>query len=221
MSIDDQDERHRSLGHAEGAEPPDELQRAADALDQRSKEAQLRRPTNEELGLILAQALDQKRPGLMWVLLSRLPVKRDVEDAFQEVSLRAYVSLLNGKIEPTVERVIPVLYRIAINVSIDFLDEHTKRGVGKETHLEPDWQAPRSATQPPEAAHHVDAEMVFESYLAAARLGPKEERALRYKCKDALEPRDMAERYGGTANAWSVAVTSAVRKVRQIYEGMT
>lgn len=215
MSTNDGDEPHHRTGHLDDAETLNELQQAADFLARRSKEAQLRRPPHEESGLALVKALNQEKRGLKNVLRS-LPKQQDREDALQEVALRASVSLKNGTIEPTVERIVPVLYLIARNVRNDFFGDYNHRGAGRETPIDlDDDQSLDFASLWSEGSHTVDSEMAFKSLLAVAKLGLKEERALRYKFIDDLTPLGMSERYGDPANSWSVALTAALKKIRK------
>lgn len=216
MSTNDGDEPHDRTGHLDDAETLNELQQAADFLARRSKEAQLRRTPHEESGLALAKALNQQKRGLKNILRS-LPRPQDREDALQEVALRAYVSLKNGTIEPTVERIVPVLYLIAWNVRNDFFGDYNRRGAGREAPIDLDDQSMDFAALWSEGSHTVDAEMAFDRLLAVAKLGPKEERALRYKFIDDLTPLGMSERYGDPANSWSVALTAAKQKIRKSF----
>lgn len=216
MRADDGEEPRPMPAEPEGVDSSEELLRAAESLHEYSKEAQRRRLSDEERNRLLAEALNKYTPGLMGFFYRQLPSWQDAEDAVQEVALRAYKSLWSGALNPAVVVSLrPTLWIIANNVRNDFYRRRARTGGGKNATFDANWQMPMSATMPAPDTDAVDAAMAFESVIAASKLGPKEELALRYKCIDGLEPRDMAAKYGGTANTWAAAVSAALRKVRK------
>lgn len=129
------------------------------------------------------------------------------EDLVQETFLRLWAYLRDGK---TVENIRAFLYKIANNLIID--DSRKK----KESSLDEILEDPERPEPASEDHRHIETSILLNEVMVEIKTLPTEDRELlvmRYV--DDLDPKDIAEVLGITANNVSVKLNRALKNLKE------
>ena len=141
--------------------------------------------------------------------------RQKAQDIMQETFLHAwqYMSGRSANVEmPEIKNMRALLYKIATNLIID--DSRHK----KEEYL--DALIEQSEANEPAVEHHKDIErneLLNEVRQVMRFLDEEEQRILTLRYFDDLDPKDIAEIFGITANSASVKLHRAVQSLRELF----